>query len=105
PRIPPTPFSVNPNPSWIGVNSAEMMMMNENPLCPSGNFVSMIPNAFTAPAYTDSASAPLYFESSNVRNPPPDTGPPFTAIPMPLGGLNPMSASAGPTLPPPSGNV
>ena len=31
PTSPPTPFSVNPNPSWIGVNSAEITMTNEKP--------------------------------------------------------------------------
>ena len=45
PTSPPTPFSVNPNPSWIGVNSAEITMTNEK-LTP-GTFVSISPNAFT----------------------------------------------------------
>ena len=29
PTIPPTPLSVKPNPSWMGVNWAEMMMTKE----------------------------------------------------------------------------
>jgi hypothetical protein len=29
PHIPPTPFSVNPKPSWIGVNCTLMTIKNE----------------------------------------------------------------------------
>ena len=42
PSSPPTPISVKPKPSWIGANSAVMMMSSEKPALPSGSFVLRI---------------------------------------------------------------
>ena len=63
----------------------------------------MIPNAFTATAYTDSASAPEYrpASGSNVRNPPPVTGPAVHRDPDAVGSLKP-SVPLGRQLAPPS---
>ncbi len=58
PIRPPTPLSVNPSPSWIGVaNSVEITMTNENP--PPGSFVSISPNALIEMLYASSSIAPL----------------------------------------------
>ena len=40
PARPPKPFSVNPNPSWIGGRSNVRMIRKLNPDEPSGSFVS-----------------------------------------------------------------
>ena len=46
PNSPPTPFSVNPKLSWIGVNSAVIRISSEKPGEPSGIFVLMIADRF-----------------------------------------------------------
>jgi hypothetical protein len=59
--IPPTPLSVNPKLSWIGVNSAEMTMRSEKPDEPSGIRVLMTPTALSEKRpWKSSSSAPAY---------------------------------------------
>ena len=69
PSSPPTPMSVNPKPSWIGVpNSAVMMISSEKPSDPSGIRVVMMPIALSErnPEKT-SSSAPAYSPFSKSR--------------------------------------
>ena len=61
PISPPTPISVKPKPSWIGGNSAEMMMSSEKPGWPSGSLVLRMPTAWTSIVpWNLSSSPPAY---------------------------------------------
>ena len=102
PNSPPTPLSVNPKLSWMGVNSAVIRMSSEKPGEPSGIFVLMMPMALTENRpWKSSSSAPAYSprSASNRRKPPPLKPPASSERPTPFGGLKATSRSAGPRLP------
>ena len=61
PSRPPTPISVKPKPSWIGMNSAVIRTRSAKPLLPSGIFVLMMPTALRSMmSWKVSSSAPKY---------------------------------------------
>ena len=58
PSSPPTPVRVKPKPSWIGGNSAVMMISSEKPGLPSGSRVVSSPIALRLSTANDSSRTP-----------------------------------------------
>ena len=95
-NMPPTPFSVNPKPIWMGVKpSTKTRPISEKPFCVLRTAMALTLKA----SATSSSSTPAYSwrRWSNDRKPPPVTAPASTARPMPLGGWNwKLSPGGGP---------
>ena len=109
PPRPPTPFRVNPKPSWIGGKSKVMMRRSENPDEPSGMIVSITPMTFDLHDRIEDRNVEhagvLTFGSGRRRySRRPRATPASISRPRPLGGLKPIERSAGPRLPPLPGN-